>query len=99
MIRLTRLDPDQNMRRYYGCHLQPSMLGTVDLVREWGRLGKAGTIRVDRYASDADARAALAETVRRKTRRGYAMASGHSRSIAEPKPCTGNVYRCTSDHL
>jgi predicted DNA-binding WGR domain protein len=75
MIHLTRLDADQNMRRFYGCHLQPSMLGTVDLVREWGRLGQAGTVRIDRYANDAEARAALAETVRQKTRRGYAMTS------------------------
>jgi predicted DNA-binding WGR domain protein len=75
MIHLTRLDPAQNMRRFYGCYLQPSMLGTVDLVREWGRLRQAGTVRVDRYASDADARAALAETIRQKTRRGYAVTS------------------------
>jgi predicted DNA-binding WGR domain protein len=71
MIRLTRIDPDQNMSRYYQLHLQPGLFGDCDLVREWGRIGSSGTIRTSPYPTLAAATAALAEAVTQRHKRGY----------------------------
>ena len=71
MIRLTRIDPDQNMSRYYQLHLQPGLFGDCDLVREWGRIGSSGTIRTSPYPNLAAATAALAEAVTQRHKRGY----------------------------
>ena len=71
MIRLTRIDPDQNMSRYYQLHLQPGLFGDCDLVREWGRIGSSGTIRTSPYPTQAAATAALAEAVTQRHKRGY----------------------------
>ena len=71
MIRLTRIVPEQNMRRYYQIHIQPSLFGDCDLVREWGRIGSPGTIRTAIYPTQAAATAALAEAVKQRHKRGY----------------------------
>lgn len=71
MIRLTRIDHDQNMSRYYQLHIQPRLFGGCDLVREWGRNGWPGTVRADLYEDQAAANAALVNTVARRRKRGY----------------------------
>jgi predicted DNA-binding WGR domain protein len=71
MIRLTRIDHDQNMSRYYQMHLQPCLFGGGDLVREWGRIGSPGTIKTVIYDNQAEAVTALAEAVKRRHKRGY----------------------------
>ena len=71
MIRLTRIDPDRNMSRYYQLHIQPGLFGDSDLVREWGRIGSPGTVRTAVYPNQAAAAAALADAVKRRHKRGY----------------------------
>jgi predicted DNA-binding WGR domain protein len=71
MIRLTRIDPARNMNRFYNIHLQPSLFGDCDLVREWGRIGSPGTIRTALYPNQASAAAALTEAVKQRHKRGY----------------------------
>jgi predicted DNA-binding WGR domain protein len=71
MIRLTRIDHDQNMSRYYQIHIQPCLFGGCDLVREWGRIGSPGTVRTVIYDNQAEANAALADAVQRRHKRGY----------------------------
>ena len=71
MNRLTRIDPDRNMSRYYQLHIQPSLFGDCDLVREWGRIGSPGTIRTAVYPNQAAATAALADAVKQRQKRGY----------------------------
>ena len=70
-VQLRRVDPAQNMRRFYSFALQPDLFGGCDLVREWGRIGKAGTVRRDRYSSPAEAQQALEAKRKDKERRGY----------------------------
>jgi len=44
-------------------------------VREWGRIGRPGQLRLDPYPDAGSARDALARLARRKKRRGYVSAS------------------------
>jgi predicted DNA-binding WGR domain protein len=44
---------------------------TVDLVREWGRIGSPGTVRIDGFSNEAEARSAGARLAHLKHRKGY----------------------------
>jgi predicted DNA-binding WGR domain protein len=43
----------------------------VDLVREWGRIGSPGTVRIDGFSNEAEARSAGARLAQQKHRKGY----------------------------
>lgn len=45
-VYLTRVDASQNMARYYRMTVQPTLFGEWSVVREWGRLGRGGQVRV-----------------------------------------------------
>lgn len=68
---LVRIDPIRNMARAYRLALWPDLFGGVTLAREWGRIGRAGCLRLDTYASEEAARAAMATLTAQKRRRGY----------------------------
>ncbi|MEM7671288.1 MAG: WGR domain-containing protein [Pseudomonadota bacterium] len=70
-LRLTRIDPTQNMRRFYRLALQPDLFGGCTLIREWGRIGRSGQIKQQVFASEGQAVDALMAMRRRKARRGY----------------------------
>ncbi|RAH96583.1 polymerase [Acuticoccus sediminis] len=70
-VRLRCIDPTHNKRRFYSLSIQPTLFGEWALVREWGRLGSAGRVRTDRYASAGQAIDALCALTRAKQRRGY----------------------------
>ena len=72
-ILLERIDPAQNMARYYVLCVEPTLFGDVSLVREWGRVGVSCCRRLERHECGADAAVALEEWLRRKQRRGYAI--------------------------
>ena len=73
-ITLTRTDPTKNMRRFYRLDVQPDLFGQWCIIREWGRIGSAGQVRMVPYDTAAQAHAALAVQRRMKERRGYASA-------------------------
>ncbi|MCC1482923.1 WGR domain-containing protein [Roseibaca sp. Y0-43] len=68
---LRRIDPEQNMARFYRMQLQPTLFGGITLVREWGRIGQAGTCRYDHYRTADAARSALYAVHESKLGRGY----------------------------
>lgn len=70
-VYLIRCDPSRNMRRFYKLLLAPSLFGEWVLVREWGRIGAAGTTKADHFATAGQAVLAMQELVRKKKRRGY----------------------------
>lgn len=70
-VRLEYIDPQRNAYRFYRAVLWPDLFGGVALVREWGRIGQAGTVRRDPYEDLAAARQALTKLIERKCRRGY----------------------------
>jgi len=71
VIHLHRIEPARNMARYYRISSSPSLFGDICLVREWGRIGRPGRIRVDLYDSVGGANAAGEALLRMKLRRGY----------------------------
>lgn len=68
---LTRVDAEQNMARFYSISLQPNLFGEWSLVREWGRIGRGGQVKVTPYPTRAEAEGALAKLAHEKARRGY----------------------------
>jgi len=69
--RLRREDASRNMRRFYLIVVQRDLFGGASLIREWGRIGSAGQIRIDHHPDEGRAVYALAELVTVKRNRGY----------------------------
>ncbi|NKN38707.1 WGR domain-containing protein [Agrobacterium sp. a22-2] len=70
-LHLTRVDASRNMARFYELCLQPTLFGEVSLLRSWGRIGTIGRCKVETFAVDDQAEAALARLERAKRRSGY----------------------------
>lgn len=70
-IHLHRIEPARNMARYYRISSSPSLFGDACLVREWGRIGRRGRLRIDLFDSVRAADAAGEALLRMKRRRGY----------------------------
>lgn len=70
-ILLERIDPAQNMARYYVLSIEPTLFGDSALVREWGRIGSSSQRRSEFFRQPSDAHLALDIWLKRKRRRGY----------------------------
>ncbi len=73
---LVLIDPPgcgRQRARRYAIHLQPSLFGGVDLVREWGRVDAMRRPRrlVTHHANQGEASVAAASVIARRIRRGY----------------------------
>ena len=69
------------MARFYRLSTTPSLFGDTCVMREWGRIGGFGRIRIDLYEKLEDAIAAHAAIAHAKRRRGY------EEVIADEQPC------------
>jgi predicted DNA-binding WGR domain protein len=76
VIHLHRIDPARNMARFYRLSSALSLFGDICVVREWGRIGGPGRIRIDLYEKVQEAAAARLALERSKRRRGYREAGG-----------------------
>jgi predicted DNA-binding WGR domain protein len=63
MILLTRIDPARNMARFYALSHAPTLFGEWLLVKEWGRIGQAGTVRAETHPDAETAAEALARQI------------------------------------
>ena len=70
-LTLTRSDPTKNLHRYYRLEVQPDLFGEWCFIREWGRIGKSGQVRVVPFPTPAVALAALKKQRHAKERKGY----------------------------
>lgn len=70
-VTLRRIDPARNMSRFYRLDLQPDLFGAWGVIREWGRIGQAGRLRVNSYPTEAEAAARLQRQRTVKQGRGY----------------------------
>ena len=70
-ITLHRIEPARNMRRFYRLDVQQDLFGTWDVIREWGRIGRAGRVRVDPYPTEEEAAAWMQRQRAAKQGRGY----------------------------
>jgi predicted DNA-binding WGR domain protein len=68
---LIRVRPERNEFRYYRLEIWPDLFGRALLVRQWGRIGTAGSRRLDPHPDPGAAINALAALTRQKRRRGY----------------------------
>lgn len=70
-VHLKRIDPAQNMRRFYSLTVQPTLFGGASLIRDWGRIGTRGQTMMETFDEADDADKALNRLERAKRRRGY----------------------------
>lgn len=84
-LRLRRVDPVLNMRRFYTLSIQPTLFGGASLVRDWGRIGTSGQSMMETFDLPELANNALARLERSKRRRGYCDAAP-----ARNRPGPGN---------
>jgi predicted DNA-binding WGR domain protein len=49
MAFLTRTDTARNIDRFYLARIEPHLFGTWPVLREWGRPGSPGTLRLSSY--------------------------------------------------
>lgn len=70
-ITLERRDRALNMARFYALRTAPTLFGEWALIREWGRLGRAGRSCETWFADLDAAQAEQAVWERRKRGRGY----------------------------
>ena len=71
LMHLRREDPARNMRRFYRMVVQRDLFGGVALIREWGRIGSPGQLRIDHHRDEGQAVDALADLMAAKQKRGY----------------------------
>lgn len=70
-ILLERIDPAQNMARYYVLSIEPTLFGDSALVREWGRIGSSSRRRSEFFPQPDEAQLTLDIWLKRKRARGY----------------------------
>ena len=73
-VHLRRIDPTQNMRRFYTLAIQPTLFGGASVIRNWGRIGTNGQSMMETFDSEDDAAVASLRLERAKRRRGYTAA-------------------------
>ena len=70
-VHLRRIDPAQNMRRFYCLTVQPTLFGGASLIRDWGRIGTRGRTMIETFDKANGAEKAFDRLERTKRRRGY----------------------------
>ncbi len=70
-LRLERRDSERHMARFYALHIAPTLFGGWDLVREWGRIGSPGTLRIDPFETREETERAFLCIAQKKRKRGY----------------------------
>jgi len=70
-VHLRRIDPAQNMRRFYTLAIQPTLFGGASVIRNWGRIGTNGQSMMETFDQADEAVSAKARLERSKRQRGY----------------------------
>jgi predicted DNA-binding WGR domain protein len=78
MAFLTRIDPARNIDRFYIVDVTPTLFGEWALVREWGRRGSPGTVRLSSYQRRNEAETVEQRTIKRRLQHGYRRQSINS---------------------
>lgn len=68
---LEKRNPEARQARFYVLHIAPTLFGEWSLVREWGRIGSPGQLKIEWFPTQEEAQGALERRVREKLRRGY----------------------------
>lgn len=70
-VHMRRIDPTQNMRRFYSLAIQPTLFGGASVIRNWGRIGTNGQSIIETFDHADEAMIAMTKLHRTKRRRGY----------------------------
>jgi predicted DNA-binding WGR domain protein len=68
---LEYLNDERNCFRFYRLDIQPTLFGGWSLVRQWGRIGTWGRLRISCFETREEAEGEAARLARSKCRRGY----------------------------
>ena len=68
---LKRTEAQSNLHRFYRMEIVPGLFGDWSLIREWGRIGQPGQVRVDWFTDEVAAKDARFEIQMKKAKRGY----------------------------
>ncbi len=68
---LRRVEPEQNVARFYALMIERDLFGRVILVRHWDRIGTRGREQTDPHEDETAAAKTLAKLATTKRRRGY----------------------------
>ena len=71
MAFLTRTDPTRNIDRFSVVQVVPNLFGDWTELREWGRRGSPGTMRLDSYQLRDEAETVERRTIKRRLQHGY----------------------------
>lgn len=78
---IQRVDPARNMARYYRLAIEPTLSGSVCVVRNWGRIGTRGQERIQFFENEKQALSHFLDILRQKRRKGYRPASNAARPL------------------
>ena len=70
-IHLYKTDPAKNVFRFYRLDIQMDLFGNQCLIRQWGRIGKAGQMKTVPFPTLEAAERELGKYHRMKSKRGY----------------------------
>ena len=71
MIYLTRVEPSQNMHRFYCLDIQPNLFGEWCLIRNWGRIHSGGRSMETPYPTLEEAEKVQEKLAKAKRGKGY----------------------------
>ena len=66
-----KTEPAKNIFRFYRLDIQADLFGNQCLIRQWGRIGKAGQMKTAPFPTLEAAEQELAKYQRLKSNRGY----------------------------
>jgi predicted DNA-binding WGR domain protein len=69
MATFTNIDPAKNMQRFYSVRTVPTPFGEWCVMREWGRIGSPGPVRLESYGTEDAAREEEQPTIRTRAPR------------------------------
>ncbi len=70
-VRMTRIDPEKNMARWYEIDVQPTLFGEYAVERHWGRIGSSGQSKTFWFNDEPTADQMAKSVSATKARRGY----------------------------
>jgi len=71
MAFLTCTDAARNIDRFYLVAVMPSLFGEWTVLREWGRRGSPGTVRLDSYRRQDEVQSAERRTIKKRLQNGH----------------------------
>ena len=70
-MRMTRVDLEKNMARFYEIDVQPPLFGDYTVERHWGRIAAAGQSKTFWFDDEEAADNMASQVSTAKTQRGY----------------------------